>query len=251
MKMGLAERGIKGIILDVEGTTTPAEFVLSTLFKYADDKVSTFLEKHQVSHVVRDLASGLGGLKELPDEYREPVIRSAGSARLDALSRAVRYLIERDSKAAPLKEIEGKIWEEGYLSGDLRGQVYEDVVQAFKRWKDAGIALYIYSSGSVLSQQLLFRTVPQGDLTVFIDRYFDTAVGGKKDPESYIKISSMLSRKPEELLFISDSCAEVAAAAISGLKVMLIRREDKSEDSGSPDGSFTVVTSLLDPILDP
>ena len=44
--MGLAEIGINSVILDIEGTTTPIEFVHSTLFDYVKENVETFLHNN-------------------------------------------------------------------------------------------------------------------------------------------------------------------------------------------------------------
>ena len=246
MTMGLREMKIDCIILDVEGTTTPVDFVKSTLFSYADRKIQAFLENHQDSADLRDLEADILGTGVLPENYRRAIGRGDGKERLQALSDAFRYLIAVDSKAQVLKEIEGRIWHDGYSSGELRGQVYSDVPAALRIWKNAGISVYIYSSGSVLSQRLLFSSVPEGDLTAYIDGYFDTAVGGKKDPASYRKISTTISVAPEHILFISDSEEEVEAAVEAGMRGILIIRDGKMPGGGK---SITVVRDLLDPYL--
>ena len=77
----------------------------------------------------------------------------------------------------------------------------------------ADVTIAIYSSGSVLAQQLLFRSTPFGDLTPLIDAYFDTSVGAKREPESYRRIAERLGQAAgARCLFISDVPAELAAA---------------------------------------
>ena len=145
------------------------------------------------------------------------------------LSSAIRYFVEKDSKAASLKEIEGFIWEEGYRNGSIRGEVYYDVPEAFKKWRGANIEIYIYSSGSALSQRLLFATTVHGDLTVYIDGFFDTSVGKKTDPESYSRIAQKIGKNKKNLIFISDSDQEIRAASESGMNALLIDRNSASD----------------------
>src|SRR5262249_22946443 len=127
-------------------------------------------------------------------------------------------------KSTPLKSLQGKIWEEGYRTGQLCGQVFEDVPRAFDRWREQGKQIYIYSSGSVLAQKLLFSNTEAGNLTPLISGYFDTNIGLKKDAGSYRRIADKLGRLPSEILFVSDVAAELDAAAKAGLQVVLCSR---------------------------
>ena len=175
------------ILLDIEGTTTPIAYVTETLFPYARMHLGAFLERH-------------GRGSETP---------------------AFLALMDRDSKAPALKELQGLIWEEGYRDGALAGDVFDDVPRAFARWRDAGTLIGFYSSGSVLAQQWLFRTVPSGDLTPFIRWYFDTAVGAKREPTSYARIADRVELPPPEITFVSDTTAELDAARIAGMRTVL------------------------------
>src|SRR6185369_1227544 len=116
----------------------------------------------------------------------------------------------------------------------LRAQVYADVAPAFARWRVACLNIGIFSSGSVLAQQLLFAHTEAGDLTPFIDSYFDTKVGKKGDAESYRRIAEAMGLEPDEILFVSDVVLEVEAASDAGMKTLLsIRpgneRQEKAE----------------------
>ena len=117
------------------------------------------------------------------------------------------------------------IWQKGYESGDLVSPVYDDVPAAFKSWKDSGKSIAIYSSGSVLAQRLIFKYSDQGDLTPFIDQYFDTNTGPKNIAESYRKIAEALDLEPEETLFVSDIAAELDSASEAGMKTALSIRK--------------------------
>jgi enolase-phosphatase E1 len=141
-----------------------------------------------------------------------------------------RWLIQKDSKCTTLKTFQGKIWQEGYASGELRGQVYPDVPPAFERWRQQKKEICIYSSGSVLAQRLLFQTTTFGDLASYIKDFFDTRIGNKTDSESYKRITVLLDRAPRELLFLSDSGKEIEAAESAGLRTCFCDRSGKIKE---------------------
>src|SRR6202000_1584320 len=98
------------------------------------------------------------------------------------------------------KSLQGKIWKEGFESGELKGTLFADVPGAFERWtRDAHVA--IYSSGSVEAQRLLFRYSNFGDLTPLISRYFDTRVGAKRERASYQAIAAAMGVAAGTILF--------------------------------------------------
>ena len=141
----------------------------------------------------------------------------------------VHWLMDRDRKSTGLKSLQGKIWEAGYRSGELRGQVYADVVPAFARWQEQNKQITIFSSGSVLAQKLLFSTTPAGDLTRFIRAYFDTTIGPKREAESCRRIAVALGLPPSEILFLSDVDAELDAARAAGIEIALCVRPGNPE----------------------
>jgi enolase-phosphatase E1 len=206
---------INVILLDVEGTTTPIDFVHRILFPYAQAKLSDFVTANfgAIGDEVAQLCS---------EHASDPAYRS----RLDASSpnsvtEYLTFLIDNDRKSTPLKSLEGKIWQEGYESGELRSQIFDDVPAAWARWTSEGKRIAIYSSGSVLAQKLLFRYTPYGDLTSYLAAYFDTNIGPKRASLSYGRISSELKTAPAEMLFISDVVEELDAASRSGLNTLL------------------------------
>ena len=178
------------LLLDIEGTTTPIAFVTETLFPYARARLSSFLAREGRAH-----------------EF------TAFLAEMD-----------RDSKSTALKALQGRIWEDGYKSGELTGTVFDDVPRAFARWQAAGTPIAIFSSGSVLAQQWLFRRSSAGDLTPFIARYFDTDVGLKRDPASYARIAAAVSLPPSSVTFVSDIVAELDAARAAGMQTIMSLR---------------------------
>jgi enolase-phosphatase E1 len=212
---------MRAILLDIEGTSTPIAFVHETLFSYARTHAREFLLQNDgVAEVRADIAR----LREehaldMSNSEQPPALDE--SALVDSLVEYVEWLIARDRKSTGLKSLQGKIWRQGYTDGSLKSQVYPDVAPAFARWQAKGWSLSIFSSGSVLAQQLLFAHTEAGDLTKFIDRYFDTNVGKKGEAESYRKIAEALSLRADEILFVSDVVAELDAANDAGMETLL------------------------------
>ena len=227
MTIRLGDRGIRAVLLDIEGTTTPIAFVHEVLFPYAAAKLDAFLAD------ARDDALLSGVRRQLGREHADDVAGGnqppAWNTSTPALARAstgayVRWLMARDRKSPGLKELQGQIWEVGYQAGELRGQVFADVAPAIARWRRAGLEVAIYSSGSELAQRRLFESTPDGDLTASIAGFFDTRVGAKMDRASYETIARALGRAPGEILFLSDVARELEAASEAGLQVAIVMR---------------------------
>ena len=211
---------VRGILLDIEGTTTPIAFVHDVLFSYARAHARDFLENNQDADEVRaDIAL-------LREEHA--VDKSNNLQPPESIADYIDWLIDRDRKSTGLKSLQGKIWRQGYLDGSLKSQVFTDVAPAFERWRAAGLKISIFSSGSVLAQQLLFAHTDAGDLTKFIDGYFDTNVGKKGEAESYRKIAAAIGLPASEILFISDVVAELEAAKEAGMETLLSIRPGNS-----------------------
>lgn len=210
---------IRGIVLDIEGTTTPIAFVHDVLFSYARTHVKDYLAKHAEAEDVRkdiellreEHAADTGNSNQPPPLTDE----------LDSVVGYINWLIDIDRKSTGLKSLQGKIWHEGYSDGTLHSQVFPDVAPALARWRVAGLKISIFSSGSVLAQQLLFAHTEAGDLTSFISNYFDTSVGKKSEAESYRRIAETIGLPPSEVLFISDVVSELSAAREAGMKAVL------------------------------
>jgi enolase-phosphatase E1 len=150
-----------------------------------------------------------------------------GSNQLLQLRSCVAYaqwLMNKNSKYAALKALQGKIWQEGYSTGELQGEVYSDVPQAFERWRRQKRKICIYSSGSVLAQQLLFSTTKVDNLSAYITGFFDSNIGAKTEVESYRKIAESLGLIPRDFLFVSDTKEEVDAAYDADMQVILCDR---------------------------
>jgi enolase-phosphatase E1 len=235
------ESDVRVVLLDIEGTTTPIDFVYKTLFPYARKKLASFLSEHSRDPEIQSLVQDLFAQGQL-DEFRgiaPPAwVNEPAEERLRSAVGYGQWLMANDSKCTVLKSLQGRIWQEGFGNGELRGQVYPDVPVAFGRWRRQGREIGIYSSGSVLAQQMLFRTVISGDLTSQIVGFFDTRVGLKSEGESYKKIAAALGRTAREFLFVSDAAKEVEAAQAAGMHAILCDRETPASSALAGSGTI-------------
>lgn len=196
---------IKAILTDIEGTTSAVSFVFDVLFPYA--------------------------ARHLPDHVRQYATQPEVAAQLQAVrvesgepeadvERVIAILLDwiaQDRKATPLKALQGMVWEQGYNNGDLKGHVYPDAVEALKRWHEEGFALYVYSSGSIQAQRLIFGCSEAGDLSGLFSGYFDTTSGPKREEQSYRTIAAAIGLPAEQILFLSDIVEELDAAQAAGM----------------------------------
>ena len=213
----------RAILLDIEGTTTPIAFVKDVLFPFARRNAAAFLAAHGHEPEVR---ADLALLAE--ERVREQTNGAPPAESSDPLPYLF-WLMDRDRKSTALKSLQGRIWRDGYESGVLVADVYPDVVPALARFRDAGIGVSIFSSGSVLAQRLLFGHTNSGDLRPFVSAWFDTTTGGKKEAASYARIASALGHRAAEVLFVSDVPEELDAAEGARMDVALCVRPGTPE----------------------
>ena len=222
---GTGTSRVRALLLDIEGTTTPVSFVYDVLFPYARRHLHDYLAARAGTP---ELASVVTMLRDewSADQVRGDVngVAKPSTSDLPSIDCYLTSLMDRDRKSPALKRVQGEIWETGYRSGELRGQVFDDVPRALERWSSAGMLVAIYSSGSILAQRMLFANSELGDLTPAIDQYFDTAVGAKRSTESYERIARVLALSPTLILFLSDVDPELAAAKEAGLRVVMCAR---------------------------
>lgn len=217
---------MRAVLTDIEGTTTPLSFVLDVLFPYArrrlDDAWASGEPRFEES------------LRLLRQEYEEEKLSGMDLPTFGAPY--AHWLMDRDRKSTGLKKLQGILWEDGYRSGELKGEVYPDVTEALRAWKERGIRVRIFSSGSVLAQKLLFGYSDQGDLLPYFEGFHDTTTGPKQSPESYAAIAESFGLSPGNILFLSDVTAELDAARAAGLQTgLLLRPGNKpAEANGHP-----------------
>ncbi len=203
---------IKAIITDIEGTTSSLSFVKDVLFPYARLHLADYVRARTQTVAINEI---------LVDVAKE-VSKSLDIEQ--AITQLIQW-IDEDKKVTPLKSLQGLIWESGYKQGDFKGHVYQDAVDNLRLWKSEGQGLYVYSSGSVYAQKLLFGYTEYGDLTPLFSGYFDTHIGGKRESLSYAKIVEQIGLPAEQLLFLSDIKEELDAAKAIGMQTFWITRE--------------------------
>jgi enolase-phosphatase E1 len=223
---------IQAILLDIEGTTTPIDFVFRTLFPFARQRLEKFLLEHGSAPGIREDVDALRmqHRADAAEQLNPPRwVDDSPGAELASAAAYCAWLIDRDSKCSALKSLQGKIWQEGYRTGDLCGEVYPDVPLAMARWTRQGKIISIFSSGSILAQKLLFGSTAAGDLTGFLRAYFDTTTGPKNAPGTYLRIAETLAIEATNILFISDVAKELDAARDAGMQTALCVRSESTE----------------------
>ena len=205
------------ILTDIMGTTSPNDYIKVLMANFREHSVD-FIQK-----------AGLEDLEILNLIKKE--------TRLETDEEIVAYVNEQLQKSNLKPEylaLLGAVNVYSYKKKILRrGEFYDDVPEAFAKWKKDGKGLYVFSNGSEKSQKAMFRTAPQGDLSIYVDRFFDTAtVGGKYEIDTYRRISDNVEDEPKNILFLSDLERELDAANNVGFQVMLVKRPGNNPQGG-------------------
>jgi enolase-phosphatase E1 len=240
-------RGVRAVLTDIEGTTSSLAFVKDVLFPYARDALPDFVRAHELE--LKPLADDRSTAEEIPRSATgatwDDIAATVGKAHLttpETIDTLLQWMDE-DRKVTPLKTLQGMIWKRGYESGALRSHIYEDAVRALRQWHAGGLQIYVYSSGSIVAQQLLFAHTPYGDLTPLFSGYFDTTTGPKLESRSYEKIAESLRIAAKSIVFLSDHAGETQAAAAAGMQTVLVAREETASSSGVASGATTHTAS--------
>jgi len=214
----------KVVLLDIEGTTSAIDFVHTTMFDYARNNLEDFL----VSSF--ETKETIEALEVFAQDEKQPSLAAflvGASSKAEKIDRIVNLASQRmkeDSKATGLKALQGMVWRKGFNNGELKGHIYNDVPDAFNRWKKSGITIAIYSSGSILAQKIYFANTIFGNLGTLISNHFDTTSGPKRISSSYKNITNILNAKAGDILFLSDVTEELDAAKAAGMATGLLIR---------------------------
>jgi hypothetical protein len=98
--------------------------------------------------LVQDVHSGVRGAVEIPKEPEEAVVAACVTS--------VEAQMAADRKTTALKHLQGLIWHEGFVSGEIKGELFRDVPDSLQQLCNLGVKVYIYSSGSRQAQRDLF-----------------------------------------------------------------------------------------------
>ncbi|PRP72769.1 hypothetical protein PROFUN_07669 [Planoprotostelium fungivorum] len=233
---------IKLVLLDIEGTTTSISFVAEELFPYIRQHLRFYLESTwSTSQTQEDLAhlSGLSIEDDAKGDKGFPLFNfnkgdGLTQERLDDAVKNVLSQMDVDRKSTALKALQGHMWKDGYASGQIKAHIYEDVLPSFERWKSKAVPIYIYSSGSIGAQKLLFAHTLYGDLSPYLVGHYDTTSGLKTESQSYENILKDINEKgreirAEEVLFVTDNILEAEAATKVGMRCVLSVRPGTKE----------------------
>uniref|UniRef100_I3KE18 Enolase-phosphatase E1 n=2 Tax=Oreochromis niloticus TaxID=8128 RepID=I3KE18_ORENI len=241
------------LLLDIEGTTTPITFVKDILFPYIkehlEDYLSTHWEEDECKQDVHLLKKQV--IEEDMKQNRACPVHTVDQTVHTDEEKAIREVIENvlwqmaaDRKSTALKQFQGHMWRAAYASGRIKGEVYQDVVPSIRTWRARGLKVYIYSSGSVEAQKLLFGYSVEGDLLELFDGHFDTSIGAKVDAKSYERITERIGCQPEEITFLTDVTREAKAAEEAGINVVVVVRPGNMELTDEERAHYNLITSF-------
>lgn len=231
---------IQAILSDIEGTTSSISFVHDVLFPLSLNKMDEYLEE---SSNLPEINSALQGFIQMHSMSVKEV-----SQGIHQISEKLKTLIREDVKDTTLKYIQGKIWKQSFEKGEIKGHVYPEVENYFQQWTKEGKKIYIYSSGSVEAQKLLFSYSAFGDMTKYLSGYFDTTTGGKRERQSYEKIALAIQEPAQNILFLSDISEELQAAEKAGYNTCLLVRQGEYTSSPYKQAKdFKTVSELFFP----
>ena len=237
---------ITHLLLDIEGTTCPITFVSSVLFPYAKKQLKPYLDTNSSDDAVRQLIKDAWNeWRNDPDPKSQAMLKDGTTEAEDIENEGIhaylQHLISIDRKSTTLKDLQGRIWEQGYDLGSIQSELYPETLTALHAWASAGLKLAVYSSGSVAAQQLLYQHTANGDICQLFCGWFDTRTGPKKEAASYTSIAQTLNTGVNEITFVSDNQAECNAARKAGLHTLFSLRD------GNPDqdpGTHRVIRNL-------
>jgi len=214
----------KVVLLDIEGTTSAIDFVHTTMFDYARNNLEDFLVSSFETKETIEALEVFAQDEKQPSLAAFLVGTSSKAEKIDRIVNLASQRMKEDSKATGLKALQGMVWRKGFNNGELKGHIYNDVPDAFNRWKKSGITIAIYSSGSILAQKIYFANTIFGNLGTLISNHFDTTSGPKRISSSYENITNILNAKAGDILFLSDVTEELDAAKTAGMGTGLLIR---------------------------
>jgi enolase-phosphatase E1 len=240
----------RGILLDIEGTTSSISFVYDVMFPYVRKHLTfevfaNWLEPEYIEAfhaIARDAGhESLDAWLKKQGLTRENPVRAA-----EAICNEVTRLMDTDAKTKGLKELQGLIWKSGFESGELKAHVYDDVPPALAAWSAAGKDVRIYSSGSVQAQILFFGHTIAGNLLPHFRGHYDITTGPKKEAVSYQKIAALFRLAPREIMFLSDVVSELDAARAAGMQTALCVRPGNAQQDNPPQKAHPTIECFSD-----
>jgi len=245
--------GVKGLLVDVEGTTTPVSFTKEVLVPYTKENLRMFIESNYDGEEVQqdieairkkmseEKEAGVEGVTCIPDSDKEAIVSAIVSCVLSKL--------DTDIHCTALRPLIERVWKEAYRTDCVQGEVYDDVVPVLRQVVSDGMRVCSYSTDSVDCQKLLFAYSNQGDILEIFSNHFDLSVGSKKEKESYVEIAKRMELPSSDILYLTHSPQEASAASLAGMKTCLVVREG-SESLSDEQAQSSPVIYGLDELLD-
>ena len=221
------------LLLDIEGTTCPFNFIIDVLFPYAEQNLEAFIDAHFQEDSITKILTKAN--EEWTKDKHTGCISLLAKCDKQSLSpkesttKYLQYLMSIDQKSTALKDLQGKIWRQGYINGALKSTLFEEAHECLHRWKQKGLILAVYSSGSVEAQKLLYQHTQTGNLAGLFSHWFDTHTGPKKSQGSYELIAKGMGTDAENVIFISDNGEECDAAKLAGMQTLFSLRDNNPD----------------------
>lgn len=251
--VGTGDLNFKVLLLDIEGTTTPITFVTKTLFPYVKYNLKSYLDIHwrteQLQQVVENLRKQHEidietGMKDSPRIDCNTKVTKLEI--LNSVANNVLWQMSLNRKTTALKDLQGMIWESGYKSKEIEGDLFEDVESVLRIFHNSGIRIYIYSSGSIYAQKLLFGYSVKGNLLQMINGHFDTNIGSKQSKQSYDEIAKSIGVPANQILFLTDLEQEALAATQANFKVKVVLRPGNKSIDEHVLSKYETITTFWD-----
>lgn len=235
------------VLVDIEGTITSISFVKDTLFPYVTRVLDDYVNEHW------DDAGFQADLESLRAQASTdtgaagfvPISTGSDEKARKSVVDNVLWQMSTDRKTTALKQLQGRVWKDGYESGILEGHLYDDVLPVLNELIESGKTICTYSSGSTEAQKYLFRYSVYGDVSGVITKYFDTKMGPKGSETSYVNIADDLNVKDRgDILFLTDVLGEAEAARKAGCNTVLLVRPGNAPLDPEKSAKFKTVQTL-------
>ncbi|XP_061850113.1 enolase-phosphatase E1 isoform X2 [Colius striatus] len=228
-----------------------------TLFPYIKDNVKEYLRAHWEEE---ECQQDVGLLRKQAQEDSSldgavpiPLESGSGEEELEQVIQAVvdnvHWQMSLDRKTTALKQLQGHMWRAAYATGQVKGEIFKDVVPAIQKWRQAGMKVYIYSSGSIEAQKLLFRYSTEGDILELFDGHFDTKIGSKVQSESYRRIAASIGYATNNILFLTDLPREASAAEEADTHVAVVIRPGNAGLTDDEKSYYSLISSFTELFL--
>jgi enolase-phosphatase E1 len=230
------------VLVTVMGTAVPSRYEQDVLLPYAQQHFVGWLDDNKYEHRTIELLESL---------HQEGFIEENSAESLIARVQADPDILQ--GAQGPFRKLVHKVWENGYLEGDIAGEVFVDAWTIMHEWGEAGMPVYSYGRGLVSDRRLIFKHSIFGDLSSLFKGHFDPTIGDLSSPDSFLAIADKIKVSPLFCTCIATTTATLQAAQDAGMDGILLNRAgtDENKDASYPIvKSFDEITLPDDHVLD-